>query len=176
MKRTSLLASVLCGLLLAAPALAGVSINVGLGIPIPVPVVVVPAPPQVVVIPGTPVYYAPGLNVDVFFYSGYWWTPYQGYWYRSPYYSGPWAYAPAPPRVFLHLPPHYREMSRVQPHIPYGQFHDHWRDWEGERRNPRWDKGGWKRDRDHGGDRGYYRDRGYRNDRGSRNDRHRGDD
>jgi hypothetical protein len=114
---------------LAAPASAGVNINVGIGIPVP-PVFAISAGPAVVVVPGTPVYYAPGLDVDVFFYGGYWWTPHQGHWFRSPSYNGPWGYMQAPPRAMVHMPPNYRTMVGREKPIPYGQFKKHWREWD----------------------------------------------
>jgi hypothetical protein len=160
--RRSIAAAFACAALLialAGPAAAGVNINVGIGIPIPVPVVVAPAPPPVVVVPGTPLYYAPGMNVDVFFYGGWWWTPYQGYWFRGPAYNGPWAYVQAPPRVFFSLPPDYRQRVIYQRPIPYGYFQQHWREWDRDRRGPSWDGGGWKEHENHGwGDRDF-RDR-----------------
>jgi len=156
MRKTALTCAALC-LLLATPAAAGVNLNIGIGVPVGPPVVVVapppppqvmaPAPPSVVVIPGTPVYYAPGLNVDIFFYGGFWWTPYQNYWYRSSYYSGPWLPVQRPPRVFFNLPPHYRDYAVRERPIPYGQFRQHWRDWDRDRRGGDWDRGGWKRGR-----------------------------
>ena len=74
----------------------GVNVNVGEGgVQVSVrnnlPVVRFVAPPDVVVIPGTYVYMVPDNDVDVLFYQGYWWRPYEGHWYRSDDYNGPWS-------------------------------------------------------------------------------------
>ena len=70
-------------------ATAGVSI--GINFP-PPPPLVIPAPPPLFVIPTTYIYFPPEVDVDIFFYHGYWYRPHQGYWYRSGSYNGKWAY------------------------------------------------------------------------------------
>ena len=120
----TLIALVCAGVLLAAPAgpaLADLNVNVGLGVPVVVPPVYAFPAPAMVVVPGTPVYCAPGLGVDIFFYGGYWWHPYQGGWYRSHSYNGPWA-AHQPPSVLVNLPPNYRQVVVKEKPIPYGQW------------------------------------------------------
>ena len=67
---------------------AGVSVNVGVNLP----AIRFAAPPAVVVIPGTYVYMVPDIDVDVLFFQGYWWRPYEGHWYRSRDYKGGWRY------------------------------------------------------------------------------------
>jgi hypothetical protein len=68
------------------------------------------APPEVVVIPGTYVYMVPDANVDVLFFQGYWWRPYEGHWYRSRDYNGRWDYIEPRdiPRGLRELPQDYR--------------------------------------------------------------------
>lgn len=156
-------ASFLVGTALAGTGMAGVSINIGLGLGAPAvypapPPAVFPGPPDMVVIPGTYVYYAPGMQFDVFFYSGWWWRPWRGHWYRSYGYRGPWRYA-APgivPRPLVMLPPRWRSDLRYgPPAIPYGRLHRNWRRWQRERywqNQDRWHRGG-HRGGD-GGDRG----------------------
>jgi hypothetical protein len=62
----------------ATPAAAQLSINLG-------------GYPTLQRIPGYPVYYAPGVNSNYFFYDGLYWV-YQGdNWYESTWYNGPWA-------------------------------------------------------------------------------------
>jgi len=103
----------LAGILLALIGLAGQSdagVDVNVGIFAPPPAYVVPAPPPVVVIPGSYVYLVPGIDVDILFYHGYWWRPYQGHWYRSKSYNGPWGYYKNVPRAIMALPPDYRRM------------------------------------------------------------------
>ncbi len=73
---------------LMAPALAQLSIGIGLpGVSIGVNV---PLFPELVRVPGYPVYYAPRLQSNFFFYDGMYWV-YQGdNWYASSWYNGPW--------------------------------------------------------------------------------------
>ncbi len=114
--------------------IAGVDINIGINIPLPR--VVISAPPVVVVVPGTYVYFAPDVEIDLLFYHGYWYRPYRGYWYRAAGYNGPWVYI-APkrlPGVLLSLPPDYRTVPPGLQRIPYGQLKKNWRAWEKERR------------------------------------------
>ena len=68
-----------------------VKINIGLGMPSVAPPVVITTPPQLVVVPGTLVYYAPGVPVNFFFYKGRYYTMVNGVWSMAPSYSGPWA-------------------------------------------------------------------------------------
>ncbi len=89
-----------------------------------------------VVLPGGApyVYYAPGVQVDLFFYGGYWWRPYEGHWYRSHYYDRGWAYVEPRrvPRPFYHLPPDYRQRNYGYA-IPHGELNHKWSRWEKER-------------------------------------------
>ena len=74
------------GLFNPGTSTAGVNVNIS----IPLPGLVIPAPPALFVIPGTYVYYPPDVNVDIFFYHGYWYRPYRGGWYIANGYNGPW--------------------------------------------------------------------------------------
>src|ERR1700690_3493394 len=65
-------------------------VNVDIGVNLPA--YTFAAPPNVVVIPGTYVYMVPDIDVDVLFFQGYWWRPYEGHWYRSRDYKGSWRY------------------------------------------------------------------------------------
>ena len=119
-------------------ASAGVSVNINLG----PPPIFAPAPPEVVMIPGSSIYFVPNLNIDVFFYNGYWWSPRGGYWYRSRAYNGPWRtinrrYVPAP---LFRIPGHYRGVYEREPRIPYGRWKHRERI---ERRQWREEHGGW---------------------------------
>jgi hypothetical protein len=69
-------------------ALAQVSVGIGLpGVSIGINL---PVYPELVPVPGYPVYYAPGMNSNYFFYDGMYWV-YQGdSWYASSWYNGPW--------------------------------------------------------------------------------------
>jgi hypothetical protein len=64
-----------------APAAAAVSVNIGINLPLY---------PNLVPVPGYPVYYAPDLDSNYFFYDGNYWVYAQDGWYSSPWYDGPW--------------------------------------------------------------------------------------
>ena len=51
----------------------------------------VPTYPSLVPIPGYPVYYAPRLGANYFFYDGMYWVFEGDNWYASSWYNGPWA-------------------------------------------------------------------------------------
>jgi hypothetical protein len=65
------------------PAAAASDVRVHIGIN-------VPAYPTLQRVPGYPVYYAPSLHANYFFYDGLYWV-FDGYdWYASAWYNGPW--------------------------------------------------------------------------------------
>ncbi len=88
-------------------AVAQVSIGIGLpGVSIGINL---PVYPKLVRVPGYPVYYAPQVNSNYFFYDGMYWV-YQGdNWYASSWYNGPWGLvAPeAVPLFVLRVPVRY---------------------------------------------------------------------
>jgi hypothetical protein len=107
---------------IAGTAEAGV--DVGVNINIGPPPITVAAPPAVVLVPGSQVYFVPGVEFDVFFHNGYWWSPRGNRWYRARYYNGPWGvvdrrYVPPPVRG---VPHDYRHVYVKERHIPYGQW------------------------------------------------------
>jgi hypothetical protein len=93
------------------------------------------APPEVAVIPGTYVYAVPDIGMDVFFYSGDWYRPYEGRWFRARSYNGPWAYCPDPrvPRALVELPQEFHRIPPGRHRIPYGQLKKNWAGWERDR-------------------------------------------
>jgi hypothetical protein len=98
----------------AATSQAGVSVNIGINLP---------APPRLVVVPGTPVMYAPGVEANYFFFGGQYYVFANGGWYVGPRHNGPWAVV-APefvPRPILAVPVSY---YRVPP--------PHWQGWRRE--------------------------------------------
>jgi hypothetical protein len=54
------------------PTMAQVGISVSIGLP---PPIVFAEPPAVIVIPETYVYVVPYIDVDLFFWNGWWWPP-----------------------------------------------------------------------------------------------------
>ena len=78
--------SMALGLLTSAAA----QLSIGIGLPGVSIGINVPLFPQLVRVPGYPVYYAPQLQSNFFFYDGMYWA-YQGdNWYASSWYNGPW--------------------------------------------------------------------------------------
>ena len=92
------------------PTMAQVGISVSIGLP---PPVVFAEPPAVIVLPDTPdVYVVPGIDVDLFFWSGWWWRPWQGGWYRSRYYNRGWGYYSNVPSFYYDVDPGWRGYYR----------------------------------------------------------------
>jgi hypothetical protein len=125
------------------PAAAQVSIQIaipGISIGINQPVY-----PQLVAVPGYPVYYDPGSASNYFFYDGLYWVFEGDNWYASSWYNGPWAlvgpqYVPVfllriPVRYYRQPPTYFRGWGQDAP----PRWGEHWgHDWEREH-------GGWDR-------------------------------
>jgi hypothetical protein len=62
----------------------------------------VPTYPRLVRVPGYPVYYAPTLGANYFFYDGLYWVFQDDNWYASDWYNGPWRLV-APDEVPLYV-------------------------------------------------------------------------
>ncbi len=135
---------VAASLLLGATTSAQAQVSVGIGLPSVQIGINVPVYPELVVVPGYPVYYAPRADMNYFFYDGVYWV-YQGdNWYASSWYNGPW-HLVAPERVPLYVlrvpvryyarpPPYFRGWHPDAP--PH--WGEHWgRGWE--RRRGGWD-------------------------------------
>jgi hypothetical protein len=73
----------------ATPAAAQVSI--GIGVPSLDIGIHFPALPSLTIVPGSPVYYAPRVESNFFFYDGMYWVYQDDNWYASSWYNGPWA-------------------------------------------------------------------------------------
>jgi len=123
-------------------ATAEVNVNIGIKVP-PPPPLVIPAPPPLFVIPRTYVYFAPKVDVDIFFYRGYWYRPHRGHWYRSVAYNEKWVYI-APKKVpvaLVNLPPDFRRVPPGHRHISFGEVKKNWKTWE---KDKHWEKHGGK--------------------------------
>ncbi len=128
------------GLMTPATGAAGVNARVF----VPLPELFIPAPPALIVVPGTYIYYPPDIEMDLLFYHGYWYRPYRGGWYIAGGYNGPWrAIGPRRvPRGLINVLPTYRRMAPGHERLPHGLVQKNWRTWEKERH---WDKPGEKR-------------------------------
>ncbi|MCK9419122.1 MAG: hypothetical protein M0R70_07070 [Nitrospirae bacterium] len=138
MMKHYILATLVSLLILSAMIFTPAASNAGLPLP-PLPPLIIPAPPPVFLIPGTYTYFAPEVEVDLFFYGGYWYRPHGGGWYSSSHYGGPWGFIESNrvPGVLINLPSGYRNVPPGHERIPYGQLKKNWKTWE---HNKHWDK------------------------------------
>ena len=132
-------------LLLGPVTAARAQVSVGVAIPGIEIGVHVPVFPELVLVPGQPVYYAPAADANYFFYDGLYWVYARDNWYASSWYDGPWRLVrphrvPAyllrvPVRYYRQPPPYFRDWRAERP--PH--WGEHWgRDWE--RRRAGWDR------------------------------------
>ncbi len=121
----------------STPSYARVDVN--LGINIPLPIFGFPEPPYMAPIPGSYVYFAPDMDVDIMFYRGFWYRPHEGRWYRANSYDGRWGYLPPRrvPRALIALPHDYRHIPVEHRKVSYGEMRGKWRKWEREKH---WDR------------------------------------
>jgi len=128
-----------------APAQVGAGITApGISIGINVPVY-----PSLVPVPGYPVYYAPGLALNYFFYDGLFWVYQADNWYVSSWYNGPWQLIQpvAVPLYVLRIPVRYYRRPPPYFHGWHAEAPPHWgehwgSDWQQHRgdwqqRNPK---------------------------------------
>jgi len=107
------------------------------------------AAPEVVVIPGTYVYGVPDVDVDIFFYQGWWWRPWEGRWYRSQNYNSGWSHYSGTPSFHRSVPSGWRNDYRNRrwkgqqwdhQRIPYQKVQRNHSGWE---KNKHWEKNNW---------------------------------
>ena len=84
-----LLLALLLAPVVALPAIA--QVNIAIGAPSIDIGIHFPALPSLTLVPGTPVYYAPSVDTNFFFYDGMYWVFKDDTWYASSWYNGPWA-------------------------------------------------------------------------------------
>lgn len=129
--------------MIPASVLAEIDVKVRVDIPLPPPIIF-PAPPAVVVIPETDVYAVPDVEADIFFYSGWWWRPWEGRWYRSRYYDRGWTHYDKAPSFQRHVPPGWRQNYRERRWKGYEWEHrsipyrDAEKNWQGWKKNKHW--------------------------------------
>jgi hypothetical protein len=130
MRRALVLLSMLVSM--TTPVLAQVSVGVGIGLPGVSIGNNVPAYPELVPVPGYPVYYAPRMHSNYFFYDGMYWVYADDNWYASSWYNGPWALVgpevcacvhPQNPCALLPCPPTYFHAWRRDSAPRWGE---HW--------------------------------------------------
>lgn len=138
MRRTLLAALMLLGSI-ALPASAQLHVSIGVNLP---------SYPVLQQVPGYPVYYAPRLNSNYFFYDGLYWVYEGDNWYSSPWYNGPWDGVDrfevpvyllrVPVRYYRSAPVYFRGWRADAP----PRWGDHWgHSWEQRRSGwDRWDR------------------------------------
>ena len=139
-----LFGTILLMLAIVVPIPTVAQININIGIPLPPPIVF-PAPPEVIVMPETPgVYVDPDIDVDLYFWNGFWWRFWEGRWYRSHYYDRDWGYYDDVPSFYFYVDRHWRDYYRNHnwyghqwnyQRVPYEQLHRNWQNWQ---RNRSW--------------------------------------
>ncbi len=136
---------IVLSMLFCAVTSAEAEVSIGIGLPNLSIGINLPVFPELTPVPGYPVYYAPQVNGNFFFYDGMYWVFQDDNWYASTWYNGPWGFVEpyAVPLYVLRIPVRYYRQPPVyfrgwQSNAPprWGQ---HWgRDWEHRR-------GGWDR-------------------------------
>ena len=137
-----LLGTLLLALAIVVPVPTRAGVNIGIGISVPPPIVFA-APPAVIALPETnDVYVVPDINVDIFFWNGWWWRLWDGRWYRSYYYDRGWAYFNRVPRFYFDVDPGWRAYYRDHnwrghrwdyERIPDRQLQQNWKSWHANR-------------------------------------------
>jgi hypothetical protein len=134
--------------LLASPLPAAAQVSIQIAIPGISIGINQPVYPQLVAVPGYPVYYDPSSASNYFFYDGLYWVFEGDNWYASSWYNGPWAlvgpqYVPVfllriPVRYYRQPPMYFRAWTQDAP----PRWGDHWgHDWEREHSGwDRWDR------------------------------------
>jgi len=106
-------------LLLYPAASADAQVSVQLGFPGVSIGINLPAYPDLVRVPGFPVYYAPRADANYFFYDGLYWVFWEDAWYSSAWYNGPWQSVD-----YVSVPSIRSQHYRYQPREPVTRQHD----------------------------------------------------
>jgi hypothetical protein len=133
MKRTAIMIVCLF-FVVGMPLIVDARVNVNIGVALPP--LVFAGPPDLVVVPGAAYVYMVPDMAGLYFYGGFWYRIYDGRWYRSRLYSGPWNFMVASrvPRVVVGIPPdYYRHFPAGYHRIPWGDVRRNWRAWDSRR-------------------------------------------
>jgi len=132
-------------LLLCLATSAAAQVSIGIGLPNLSIGINLPVLPNLVPVPGYPVYYAPQVNANYFFYDGMYWVYQNDNWYASSWYNGPWGLvAPEVVPVFiLRIPVRYYRQPPAYFHGWRPNAPPHW----GEHWGPGWEQShsGWNK-------------------------------
>jgi len=152
MREVTQMKKVLLGIILLAsvvmvPLQTTAQIHIGFSIGLPPPIVF-SRPPNVIVLPDTDyVYVIPDLDIDLYFWNGWWWRLWEGNWYRSPYYDSEWEYVGDVPDFYYDIDPNWRIYYRSHSWYGYPWNYEliapqilirNWRNWYNDRY---WERG-----------------------------------
>jgi hypothetical protein len=130
-------------MLLCSITSAAAQVSIGIGLPGLSIGFNQPVYPQLVPVPGYPVYYAPQVNSNYFFYDGMYWLYQRDNWYVSSWYNGPWQLVgpEAVPLFVLRVPVRYYRRPPAYFHGWASNAPPHW----GEHWGNAWEQGrsGW---------------------------------
>ncbi len=131
----------LAALVLAAGPAAADSVSIGINTPGVSFNLNVGARPQLVPVPGLPVYRAPLVEENYFFYGGHYYVEHLGVWYISAHHNGPWVVARHVPQPVLAVPVAYYK-------IPPGHAkrEEHWKSDDHGKGHERGERGKGRRD------------------------------
>lgn len=126
--------------LLFSVTYAKAQVHIGIGLPNVSIGINLPVYPELVRVPNYPVYYAPRMDANYFFYDGMYWVYNNDTWYASSWYNGPWGavdpyYVPlyilrVPVRYYRQPPVYFRGWVSNRP----PRWEQHWgHDWEQRR-------------------------------------------
>lgn len=117
-------------LLVCSVTNAPASVSIGIGLPNLSIGINLPLFPELAPVPGYPVYYAPRVDANYFFYDGMYWVYQDDNWYASSWYNGPWGFVEPEfvPLFVLRIPVRY-----------YRQPPQYFRGWQSNA-PPRWDQ------------------------------------
>lgn len=79
------------------------------------PPIVLEAPPRMVYVDGLRAFVAMEISQDLFYYENAYYYHHNGFWYRSPYFRGPWVHTEGrgfPPGLYRHRIEEIREYKR----------------------------------------------------------------
>ncbi len=136
-----LFGTMLLALVIVVPIPTMAAVDIRISFPLPPPIVFA-APPELIVIPETYVYVAPDIDVDFFFWNGWWWRFWEGRWYRSRYYNRGWGYYNNVPSFYFDVDPGWRGYYRDRnwyghrwnyERIPNQRLQQNWSSWEKNR-------------------------------------------
>jgi hypothetical protein len=140
--------SLVLGLLISPLAASAAQVSIAFSVPGLSIGINLPAYPRLVRVPDYPVYYAPELQANFFFYDGMYWVYQNDDWYASTWYNGPWGRVPRAevPAFILRVPVRYYRRPPAyfhgwQPDAP-PRWNDQWgRDWAQHRSDwNHWDR------------------------------------